>query len=147
MDVNLLCAFLDLFLFRQQEFQDAIFIFGLDPVGIDLVVEAEAPFEAPEGEFLADRLVFFGSGFILLFKSDRQLTVVEGQRKVFFAAAGGAELQMIGVSGLVDVDGRKAKAFVLYRETLKKLIDELGKVPMSAVVYFYECHTIVICVR
>ena len=142
MDVDLFCAFLDLVLPGQQQLQDAIFIFGLDSVGIDLVVEIEAAFEAAEGKFLADRLVFFGTGFFFLFESDRQLTVVEGQRKVFFAAAGGAKLQMIGISGFVDIDGRKAKAFFLYRETLEELIDELGKAPMSVVVYFYECHTI-----
>jgi hypothetical protein len=50
---------------------------------------------------------------------------------------------MVGVCGFVDIDGGKAKAFILYRETLEELIDELSEAPMSVVVYFYECHTIV----
>jgi hypothetical protein len=146
LNANLFCSFLNLFLLRQQQFQDTMLIFGLDPVGVDLVVEAKAAFEAAERKFFADGLVFVGTGFFFLFKSDRQLTIVERQLKVFFAAAGGAKLQMIGISGFMDIDGRKTKTFVLYRETLEELIDELGNVPVSVVVYFYECHTIVICV-
>src|SRR5579862_7503989 len=124
LDVDLFCAFLYLFLLRQQQFQDAIFIFGLDSVGVDLVVEVEAAFEAAEGKFLADRLVLFGARFFFLFEADRQLTVVERQLEVFFATAGGAEFEMISVSGFVDIDGRKTEAFVLNRETLEDLINE-----------------------
>jgi hypothetical protein len=49
---------------------------------------------------------------------------------------------MISVSGFVDIDRRKTEAFVLNRETLEDIIDELGNAPVSVVVYFYECHTI-----
>lgn len=142
LDVDLFCAFLHLFLLRQQKFQDAIFIFGLDPVGVDLVIEVEATLEAAERKLLADRLILFGTGFFFLFEADRQLTIVERQLEVFFATAGGAQFKVKSVSGFVDIDRRKAKAFVLNRKTLEDLINELGKAPVSVVVYFYECHTI-----
>ncbi len=135
--VSLACSF-----FGNNSFRTPFSYLAWIPLVSILIVEVKAAFEAAERKFFADRLVFFGTGFFFLFKSDRQLTIVERQFKVFFAAAGGAKFQMIGIRGFMDIDGGKTKAFVLYRETLEELIDELGDAPMSVVVYFYECHTI-----
>src|ERR1700749_3976139 len=70
LDRNLFCAFLYLFLFGEQQLQDTIFILSLYASSIDLVIQVKAAFEALEGEFLADGLIFFHLCFFLLFKTD-----------------------------------------------------------------------------
>lgn len=140
---DLFGAFFYLFFFRQIKFQHTIFVLSLYAIVIDTVIQVEAALEALEGKFFADGFVLFCPGFFLLFETDRQLAIVNGQFKVFLVAAGCAEFQMIGVSRLMNIHRGKAKAFIAAStggETLKELIYKARKALVSVVVYFYECH-------
>jgi hypothetical protein len=143
LDRDLFGAFLDLFLLGKEKLQDTIVILGLDRTGVDPVIQVKAAFKALERKFFTDGLVIFSFVFFFLFKPDDQLTAVDRQFEVFFGPAGSGEFQMIGLSGLMDVHGRKTKAFFAAhasRETLKELIYEIRQALVAVVVYFYECH-------
>jgi hypothetical protein len=140
---DLFGGFLDLILLGKEELQDTVLILGLDSTTVDPVIQVKAAFKALERKFFADGLVIFCLGFFFLFEADHQLTVVDGKLEIFLGAAGGGELQVVSIGGLMDVYRRKSKAFVAAQtsgETLKEFIYEVREAPVAVVVYFYECH-------
>jgi len=144
---NLFCAFLYLFLFRKEKFKNAIFIFSLDTITIDAIVQVERALKTLERKLLADRLIIFRFRFFLLLKANGQLTGFYGELEIFLAASGSAQFKMIGICGLMDIYRGKTKAFIpsqTGRQSLEEFIYKAGKALVAVVVNFYECHNLLI---
>ena len=143
LDRDLFSGLPELFLLGKQELQDAIFIFGLDSIGLDPVIQVKAAFKGLERKFFTDGLVVFAPGFLFLFENDDQLTIINRELEIFLDATRSCKLEMVSISRFVDIYRRKAKAVVAVdtgRKTLEKFIYKIGQALVCVIVYFYECH-------